>query len=107
MADLHSVQWWGSLSAASILHVNCEAPLSEYYPFVQTSKVTFSVTVRVFMGKQRYSWQSPPLVNVTVEVKAQSFAHRHPHLAAHIRRASVLMPRAVTWQSHIPSLCAL
>lgn len=35
---------------------------------MQESTITSAVTLRILMGKQRYSWHSPPRVNVTVQV---------------------------------------
>ena len=43
---------------------------------MQASAIKNEVALRVFMGPQRYSWHSPPRLNVTVEVGRPLHWHR-------------------------------
>ena len=53
-----------------------EDPRTRWSLPMQASAIKNEVALRVFMGPQRYSWHSPPRLNVTVEVGRPLHWHR-------------------------------
>lgn len=66
---------------------------------MQVSAITAEVSLRVFMGPQRYSWHNPPRLTVTVEVGRPSHWHgitsmgRLRHSCSHGIRIPEFVPK--------------